>query len=101
MRPIEINVKTASRCLDIVWEDGTNDSYAFALLRERCLCAECRSAAIRGDGKIPAIGDDVVITGIEPVGNYAIQLVFSDRHDRGIYPFSYLRELAQGEVQER
>jgi len=36
---------------------------------------------------------DVTITRIEPVGNYAVKLVFSDGHDTGIFSWSYLRKL--------
>ncbi|MEZ2143418.1 gamma-butyrobetaine hydroxylase-like domain-containing protein [Bradyrhizobium sp. DN5] len=35
------------------------------------------------------------VAAIEPIGNYALRLSFSDGHDRGIYPWSYLRELAE------
>ena len=62
-----------------------------AALREACRCAECQfkrhhGTPIRG----PA---DVRITAVEPVG-YGVQLVFSDGHARGIYPWAYLAELA-------
>lgn len=92
-RPVEIRVETASRILDVLWEDGTRGRYAFIFLRQHCRCAECLNAATRRRQKSDAASDDVTITEIRPVGNYAIQLVFSDRHDRGIYPFSYLHKL--------
>jgi DUF971 family protein len=41
------------------------------------------------------------ITEIHPVGAYGVQLVFSDGHDRGIYPWTYLRELTQSVDQEK
>ena len=37
---------------------------------------------------------DLTITNIEPIGNYAVRLAFSDGHDRGIFPWAYLTEIA-------
>ncbi len=42
---------------------------------------------------------DVKIVTVEPVGNYAIRIIFDDRHDRGIYSWSYLRELADTQTE--
>jgi len=61
------------------------------------LRAHCRSASaqrLRLDGAALEIPADLVITGVEPVGRYGINLAFSDGHARGIYPWAYLRELA-------
>lgn len=92
-RPKEIRARKASGILEIVWDDDIQSALPFALLRAHCRCTECRSAAIRsGRASIPVSGD-VAVTDIRPVGNYALQLVFDDGHDRGIFPFQYLREL--------
>jgi DUF971 family protein len=40
--------------------------------------------------------EDVNITAIEPQGNYAVKLVFDDRHDTGLYTWDYLYELGAG-----
>lgn len=61
-------------------------------LRAACRCAHCRRAQI--DGVFPDRFPSVAIMGVTPVGNYAVNLEFSDGHDRGIYPWSYLAELA-------
>ena len=37
----------------------------------------------------------VRIVSVEPVGHYAIRIVFDDRHDSGIYSWAYLRELSE------
>jgi len=56
------------------------------------------SAEVKGHGpgqEVLQIGkEDVNITAIEPVGNYAIKLVFSDGHDTGLYSWDYLYDLA-------
>lgn len=60
------------------------------LLRRHCRCAECRSLQLRG--LPPSLADATVRTAI-PMG-YGVQLRFSDGHERGIFPWAYLAELA-------
>jgi DUF971 family protein len=43
-------------------------------------------------GKVTA-APDLTITEVEPIGNYAVRLAFSDGHHRGIYPWAYLVEI--------
>ncbi|MET0339899.1 MAG: DUF971 domain-containing protein [Polyangiales bacterium] len=60
-------------------------------LREACRCAHCTARARRGEPVVaPA---DLRVVDLRPVGAYAAQLVFSDGHDRGIYPFAMLDAL--------
>ena len=47
------------------------------------------------DGIELAIAPGLHVAAVEPIGNYALRLSFSDGHDRGIYPWSYLRELIE------
>ncbi|BBH48604.1 DUF971 domain-containing protein [Pseudomonas sp. KU43P] len=63
---------------------------SYARLRSACPCSRCKAAAL--EGRINLVPDDVRIERIVPQG-YGLQLVFSDGHDRGIYPWCYLREL--------
>lgn len=80
----------------IRWPDGLARSFGDAFLREHCRCAQCKS--LRRDAETAVAADDGPrITEIHPVGSYAIQLVFSDGHRRGIYPWAYLRALCEGE----
>jgi DUF971 family protein len=79
--------------LDILWSDGKRQRFTHAFLRGRCQCTECKSLQLRGNtGTVPL---QLRITEIRPVGAYGVQLVFSDGHDRGVYPWTYLRELTQ------
>jgi DUF971 family protein len=61
-------------------------------LRSACRCAHCRRAQI--DGLFPDQFPSISIMGVAPIGHYAVNLEFSDGHARGIYPWSYLVELA-------
>jgi DUF971 family protein len=85
------DIRLTPESLEIIWQDGARDRYSFVGLRRHCQCAECRSAAIRGRAIDP--GENIAVTNVVAVGNYAIQLFFDDGHNRGIYPYSFLRRL--------
>lgn len=84
-----INARTVSRCLELSFEDGRTVSLPFELLRVYSPSAEVRG---HGEGQeVLQFGKRLVsITGIEPVGNYAIKLLFTDGHSSGIYTWAYL-----------
>lgn len=72
------------------WPDRTV-SLTAAQLRAACRCGGCR--ADRAAGRAVAV-DGAELAGAEAVGAYAVQLIFRDGHDRGIYPWALLSELA-------
>jgi DUF971 family protein len=78
--------------LDVHWGDVKFRLEA-AHLRSQCRCAACKQLAPQGTPVIATTG--IHLTNASPVGSYAVQLHFSDGHERGIYPWSYLRELAE------
>ena len=91
-RPTEIRFSKAEKILDITFDNGTRISYPAELLR-----VESPSAEVQGHGpgqkNIVAGRRHVSILKIEPVGHYAIRLIFDDLHDTGIYSWTYLLEL--------
>lgn len=91
-RPTEIHLHQKSRVLELAYDDGTRHKLPCELLR-----VYSPSAEVRGHGpgqEVLQVGkEDVNITAIEPVGNYAVKLVFSDGHDSGIYDWNYLYHL--------
>ena len=90
--PREIVNNRQSRTLDIVWDDGSAQQLPHAALRAQCKCTVCQSNRLLA---ITAkITPDLRIDDIRQIGVYGVQLVFSDGHERGIYPWPYLRELA-------
>jgi len=97
-QPTEIRLDRAARVLHVSFDDGKE----FALPAEY-LRVESPSAEVQGhspDQKQTVAGRRLVNIGaIEPVGHYAIRLLFDDRHDTGIYSWDYLRQL--GEEQDR
>jgi len=77
--------------LVVQWDDGPATLPA-ATLRSHCRCAPCQAARLRGG--LDAPDATVRLVAAHPIGHYAVQLTFSDGHDRGIYPWLWLRQLA-------
>jgi DUF971 family protein len=107
-RPKKIQVSKSKATLNIEWEDGIESEYALSGLRSACPCAECRGGhenmATRGSPDMLLIplqdGRSTVLERVDPVGNYAIQLVWEDGHSYGIYSWEFLRDLDPGIVKE-
>ncbi|MEX3956704.1 gamma-butyrobetaine hydroxylase-like domain-containing protein [Trinickia sp. EG282A] len=89
--PSEIRVDRGARLLTLRWPDGDERTIGHAQLRESCPCAECRRRRLAGDEVRAAEG--VSVTDLQSMG-YGMQIVFSDGHARGIYPWTYLAQLA-------
>lgn len=97
--PVHIGPTDDGSALRIEWGDGHESIYQPRDLRLSCPCAGCvdemsgRRTLTRE--MVPA---DVYPTAIHYVGKYALQFVWSDRHDTGLYPFDLLRSLCGCEV---
>lgn len=90
--PSEIRVTRGGAALEIDWADGASSALSAASLRTASRSASAVRASI--DDRRPQPPAEVAITGAEPIGSYALRLFFSDGHDRGIFPWAYLRNLA-------
>jgi DUF971 family protein len=92
--PVEIRLKREQKLLEVEFDDGTR----FALPAEY-LRVESPSAEVQGHGpgerKIIGGRRHVGIMDVEPVGNYAVRLLFDDLHDTGIYSWELLHELGR------
>ena len=92
--PTSLTLRTRSRVLAVSFSDGSTFELPFEYLR-----VYSPSAEVRGHGpgqETLQIGKhDVAITKVEPVGHYAVRLVFDDGHDTGLYTWSYLHELGR------
>jgi DUF971 family protein len=91
-QPTEITLHQASRILEMAFSDGETFRLPCEFLR-----VYSPSAEVRGHGpgqEVLQVGKrDVEIKSIEPVGTYAVRLVFSDGHDTGLYSWEYLHYL--------
>jgi DUF971 family protein len=81
------------RSLRLTWADAEETDIVAERLRAACRCAWCTRARI--DGTFPAAFESIAIERVDAVGEYAVNLAFSDGHARGIYPWPYLRTIAR------
>ena len=90
--PTEIKLHQVSRKMEIAFNNGTRFELPYEFLR-----VYSPSAEVRGHGpgqEVLQIGKkNIEITQLEPVGAYAVQPVFSDGHDTGLYSWDYLYSL--------
>ena len=94
MNITEITLHQQSKLLELAFDDGARYKLPFEFLR-----VYSPSAEVRGHGpgqEVLQTGKSrVMLTGIEPVGSYALKLTFDDGHDSGLYTWEYLHELGQ------
>jgi DUF971 family protein len=90
--PTSITLHSASRVLEIEYDDGQSFRLPFEFLRVYSPSAEVRGHGA-GQETLQVGKKDVTITDLQPVGHYAVKPVFSDGHDSGIYSWEYLHEL--------
>jgi len=92
--PAEIKLRTTSRVLEVSFEDGSRFQLPYEYLR-----VHSPSAEVQGHGpgqEVLVLGKETVgIRAVEPVGQYAVKLVFDDGHDTGLYTWKYLFELGR------
>jgi DUF971 family protein len=79
--------------LVLSYAGGRTEVIAAATLRLACRCAPCTRARV--DGVFPQSFDGITIGAVSAIGEYGINVGFSDGHDRGIYPWSYLATLIE------
>lgn len=92
--PLEIRLKKAEKRLEIDYDDGATVQLAAEYLRVESPSAEVQGHGGPGQKQLVPGKAQVGIKLLEPVGNYAIRIVFDDGHDTGIYTWPYLRQLA-------
>ena len=92
-----MRLRTTSRVLQVTFDDGQVFELPFEYLR-----VHSPSAEVKGHGP----GQEVLVTGksgvgiraIEPVGQYAVKLVFDDGHDTGLFTWKYLYEMGRDQA---
>jgi DUF971 family protein len=90
--PASIKFHRKSRVLDVVYADGTRHELPCEYLRVFSPSAEVRG---HGGGELVLVPGkrNVSIARVEPVGQYAVRLVFDDGHDTGLYSWDVLEDL--------
>ena len=101
---VKIHVKTGAG-VDITWADGHSSHYDFTYLRDQCPCATCNDERGKKEA-MPVAPTNLLSSPLLPmykpkpraqaatqVGNYAVQISFTDGHSTGIFSYDYLRTL--------
>ena len=92
IRPTDIHLHQVSRILEISFEDGAHFRLPCEYLRVYSPSAEVRGHG-PGQEVLQIAKENVNIKAIEPIGHYAVRLVFDDGHDTGLYSWDILYEL--------
>lgn len=90
---MQLELTDDGRALVCIAEDGRRREISATLLWQQCPSAQGRVRRMRGRHHTPP--DGLTIDAVNEVGGYGVNIAFSDGHARGIYPWSYLAELAQ------
>jgi len=90
--PTEIRLQKKSRQIVIAYDDGSRFELSFEYLRVNSPSAEVKGHG-PGQEVLQTGKENVQVTAIEPIGHYAVRLVFDDGHNTGLYSWSYLYEL--------
>lgn len=97
-RPTDITLHRKSRYLEVRFDDGSHFELPCEYLRVFSPSAEVQGHG-GGEGKLVMGKEDVNIERVEPVGNYAVRLVFSDGHSTGLFSWQVLFDLGQRKEQ--
>ena len=81
-----------SGVLELAWNDGSISRLPHGLLRAHCRCAGCEQQR-RRTGASAETSASIRLAEIHPIADKGLNLVFSDGHNRGIFPWAYLHEL--------
>ena len=95
-----------SKGIKIDWKDRHHSEYGLTYLRDKCPCAQCTGAhgtpprqpeskAAAPGNPFPMFKPALKILDVEPVGNYAIRIKWSDGHSSGIYSYDHLRQICE------
>jgi DUF971 family protein len=105
-KPTNVKIHVSSGAgVDITWADGHGSHYEFTYLREECPCATCNETRNKKNAEpaaTPVMISSPALPMFKPkpraqaatqVGNYAVQITFTDGHATGIYSYDYLRRI--------
>ena len=88
----EIKLRRRSRVLEVSFADGSRFELPFEYLRVHSPSADVRGHGV-GEGVLVVGKQEVLVTSVEPIGQYAVRLMFDDGHDTGLFTWKYLHEL--------
>ncbi|TAL94159.1 MAG: DUF971 domain-containing protein [Paraburkholderia sp.] len=93
--PVRVELDSLTHTMTLHWPDAVTQRLSHGALRSACPCAACRRVRIAGDEVRAAEG--VAVVDIQSMA-YGVQLVFSDGHAQGIFPWAFLEALGSDAV---
>ena len=100
MNPVKVRQVSPTE-LSIEWDDGHASRYTLQTLRNNCPCASCKMEreGTEGTMTLPVLTPSKYeLSGVDPVGSYALQISWGDGHRTGIYTYEYLRQLCECDI---
>ena len=94
--PTEIKLHQQSCNLEIAFDDGAHFTMPYEYLRVQTPSAEARGHG-PGQETLQTGKKNVKLLNVEPVGTYALKLIFDDGHDSGLYTWEYLYDLGKNQ----
>lgn len=91
-----IELKDSQRIMRFVLSSDIVSEVSYKRLRALCKCSQCE--ALRRVGSAPEIAPNLQIIETMTLSDHGLNIRFSDGHDRGIYPFVYLEDIALGNI---
>jgi len=91
-QPLAITLDRSKRLLKVTFDDGSSFELPSEYLRVYSTSAEVKGHGSE-EGILQTDKEDVKITDVQPVGNYAVRLIFDDGHNTGLYTWPSLYEL--------
>ncbi|MBP9191608.1 MAG: DUF971 domain-containing protein [Ignavibacteria bacterium] len=100
MHPPSKIKKTENNSLQTTWSDGEILEVSIEKLRDECPCVECKGETVIFSSYIPIKSPFKApgfyeIEKIEPVGNYAINITWKDKHNTGLYSWELLKKISE------
>jgi DUF971 family protein len=88
--PKEVIFHRATGQLELAWADDLRRVFSGPFLRHHCKCAACEQQRRKGEKTVQSAAKILIIIDL---GNIGLNISFDDEHNRGIFPWVYLREL--------
>lgn len=91
--PVKLTFQRGPRRLQVAFDDGETISIPFTILRAYTPSAETKGHVADRGARSEPVDADITVTDAEPIGTYAVRIVFSDGHRTGLYTWDHLRKL--------
>lgn len=97
MIPIKIKIENSVMILE--WDDNSVSKIRLSDLRRECPCAYCSNERENDHGKFEVYTtDQITVKEINPVGTYALNIIWNDNHNTGFYEYSFIKKISENKL---